>query len=434
MPFTKTINTDADIAALTRDELRTAIDERSSVLHNIFEEAGPDLDHSKVKVVDTKDGVDLAKQIKNRNDELTKLGVRQSEFDSADQIRIENEKRRNAPAGADPRQWAPSNDNPAPRPRKDSMGEAFVKSPLYAGAKNKAGGAADLDVDPINFIRRGPMNTNFTTSAGWAPESLRTGRVVLDEQREIEVTDAIPAIPTGMAAVVYMEETTFTNAAAERSEAAAYAEAALALTQRSVTVRSVGTSLPVTDEQLADVDGVGAYLDQRLGFMVRQRVDSQILVGDGIAPNLAGTLNVAGINTQARGADSTPDAIYKGMVAAQVTGRSQPNVVFVHPTNWQAVRLLKTADGIYIWGSPSEQAPARIWGLPVIVTTAVTLNTGIVGDYARFSALHVRAGLEVLTGFVNDDFTKGLVHIRAGIRVAMVHYRPSAFTQVTGLN
>ena len=75
----------------------------------------------------------------------------------------------------------------------------------------------------------------------------------------------------------------------------------------------------------------------------------------------------------------------------------------------------------------------RIWGLPVIETTAVTENTAIAGDYARHSGLHVRQGLEVLTGFVNDDFLKGLVTIRAGLRTAVVHYRPAAFTEITGI-
>jgi HK97 family phage major capsid protein len=237
-----------------------------------------------------------------------------------------------------------------------------------------------------------------------------------------------------MAAIVYMEETTFTNAAAERAEAAAYAEATLALTQRSVTVRSIGASIPVTDEQLADVDGVSAYLDQRLGFMVRQRLDSQILVGDGVAPNLTGTLNVAGIQTQARGTDPNVEAIFKAMTLVRATGRATPGVVILHPNNWQTIRLLRTADGIYIWGNPGASDPDMLWGVPVVVTTAITANTGIVGDYANFAGLHIRQGLEVQTGYVNDDFTKGLIHIRAGLRAAVVHYRPAAFCSVTGLN
>jgi len=435
MPFTIKVERDADIEALSKEDLRTALDERSEVLHNIFAQAGENLDPAKVTEVQVKDGAALAETIRLRNEELTKLGKRQDVFNAADAARNANDARRNAPAGADPKNWAPRPGGGDPPKAVKSWGEQFTESPAYAAAKNKiAGVAAELAVDPREFLRgRNIQNATFLTTAGWVPETLRTGRVVLDEQREIEVTDALPLFPTNQSAIVYMEETTFTNAAAERNENASYAESTLILTERSNTVRSVGTSLPVTDEQLDDVEGIASYLDQRLGFMVRQRLDSQILVGDGIAPNLTGTLNVAGINTQAKGADSTPDAIYKAIVLAQTTGRAMPNVAFINPTDWQDVRLLKTADGIYIWGSPSDVGPDRIWGLPVIKTTAVTLNTGIVGDYARFAGLHVRKGLEVLTGFVNNDFLQGRVTVRAGLRAAVVHYRPSAFSQITGI-
>jgi HK97 family phage major capsid protein len=421
-----------DVEALSREHLRTAIDERSEVLHNIFEEAGADLDASKVKIIEVKDGVELAQQVNARNEELNWLGERQQHFDALDAVNRSNEERRRQPAGADPNNWAPTGSRPADQPpRHKSLGEVFVESELYQKAKDHQD--ARMDGGHVSQFLPRPINAEFLTTAGWAPESLRTGRLVLDEQREIEVTDVLPAIPTTQAAVVYMEETTFTNAAAERAESAAYAESTLALTERSQTVRSVGTSIPVSDEQLADVVGVRAYLDSRLGFMVRQRLDSQILVGNGTAPNLLGTLNVSGINTQALGADTRPDAIYKGIKAARVTGRAEPNVVIIHPNDWEPIRLLKTTDGVYIWGAPSDTGVMRIWGLPVIATTAVTEGTAIAGDYARFSALHVRQGLEVLTGFVNDDFLDGRQTVRAGLRVAVVHYRPSAFTQITGL-
>jgi HK97 family phage major capsid protein len=435
MPFKVKVDRKEDVATLNRDEVRIALDERSEVLHNIFAEAGAEMDATKVKAVEAKDGADLANQVNQRNDELTWLGEREEYFTKLDAVKTQNDKRRSAPAGPDPRNFAPrdggAGDPPAPR---KSFGQLFVESELYEAAKNKVSKFnGELPGRPEQHLGMRPINAVFATTAGWAPESMRTGRVVLDEQRDIEVTSALPVFPTSQAAVVFMEETTFTNAAAERAEAAAYAEGTLTLTERTHTVRSIGVSLPVTDEQLADVAGIASYLDQRLGFMVRQRLDSQILVGDGIAPNLLGTLNVAGINTQAKGADNGPDAVYKGARAARVTGRSQPNVVFAHPNDWQAIRLEKTLDGAYLWGPPMEAGPERIWGLPVIVTTAVTENTMIVGDYARFAGLHIRAGLEVLTGFVNDDFLDGRVTIRAGLRVAVVHYRPSAFSQITGM-
>lgn len=434
MPFEITIEKVADIQALNRDQARKALAERSEVLHTIFDEAGEDMDHSQVKVQEFKTGQDMAAHIRKMNEELTKIGERATHFDELEKAKTESQRWGEYSKGheTDPAKFAPTGSKGGDKKLEyKTLGQAFVDSPAYKAALLQGNAKVLLEnVDAKAFLE---AKAAFTTGAGWAPESLRTGRVVLDAQREIEVLDAIPVLPTTMAVIKFMEETTFTNNAAERNENAAYAEGALALTEQSQDVESVGVSLPVTDEQLEDVEGVSAYLDQRLGFMVRQRLDSQVLVGDGAAPNLEGTINVSGINTQAKGTDPVPDAIYKGMDLVRVTGRAMPNVVIVHPTDWQGVRLLRTADGVYIWGSPSEAGPARIWGLPVVLTTAVTENTALVGDYARFSALHIRRSLEVQTGFVNDDFLDGRVTIRAGLRAAMVHFRPAAFTQVTGI-
>jgi HK97 family phage major capsid protein len=85
-----------------------------------------------------------------------------------------------------------------------------------------------------------------------------------------------------------MEETTFTNSAAETAEGGTYPESALALTERSTPVQKITTFIPVTDEQLEDVPQIQGYLNNRLPFMVRQRLDLQILTGNGTTPNLRG--------------------------------------------------------------------------------------------------------------------------------------------------
>jgi HK97 family phage major capsid protein len=284
------------------------------------------------------------------------------------------------------------------------------------------------------------MDSNILGSgAGWVPETLRTGRLVDFATRPVQVTDLIPQTTTTQAAVVYMEETTFTNNAAEVLESVqatpgTYPEAALALTERSSPVRKIAVFLPVTDEQLEDVTQIQGYLNNRLPFMIRQRLDSQILVGNGTSPNLRGVLNVVGIQTQAKGADPIPDAVYKAMVLVQVTGRAQPNGIVVHPTNWQSVRLLRTADGIYIWGNPSDAGPDRIWGVQVALSDAITLGTAVVGDFANYSELSVRRGLDTqISNSHSTYFVEGKQAIRADIRCAAVFYRPTAFCTVTGL-
>ncbi len=317
-------------------------------------------------------------------------------------------------------------DQQGPKGFGDLVAESDVYKKWYPGAKERFAGVIKNGARPL-------LKTDFTTSAGWAPESLRIGRVIDEALRPIQVIDTIPPGTTTQAAIVYMEETTVTTAAAERSEAAAYAESTLALTEQSVTVRSIGTSLPVTDEQLADVAEVRSYLNMRLGFLVRQRLDLQILVGDGSAPNISGINDFTGLLTQAIAGDNVPDAFYKAMRQVRVTGRAFPSVVYIHPTDWQGVRLLRTDDGLYIWGNPSEAGPMRLWGVMVVETDAQTQGTGLTGDATNFLQLFMRQDVTVEIGFVDDDFLDGRQTIRAGLRAALADYRPAAFCQITGI-
>ena len=169
--------------------------------------------------------------------------------------------------------------------------------------------------------------------------------------------DLIPTTTTGQAAVKYMEETTFTNAAAEKAEGDTYGEARRA--DRADQCRAEDPRVAARHRRAAEDESEAAgYIDRRLPFMIQQRLDSQVLVGNGTDPNLRGILNVVGIQTQAKGADPTPDAVYKAMTKVRVTGRALPSAAIFHPNDWQDVRLLRTVDGIYIWGRPRR--PDRI--------------------------------------------------------------------------
>lgn len=407
-------------------DLRGKIEERRAKLAEVFEQAGDDYDMTLVTAIEG-DPAAKVEQIRAMNAELTDLAKELEQLDGLATIkgevddlgRIQPHPGHMAGARAD-----------RPEPTK-SIGTLFVESDAYRLHKRgeTSGPLAVLDLAPEQI-----RATLFETGAGWAPETLRTGRVVEDEMRPIQLLDLIPTGNTGQAAIVYMEETTATNAAAERAEAAAYAESTLVLTERSKTVRSVGTSLPITDEQLEDVEQARTYVDGRLGFFVRQRLDGQILNGTDVAPQIGGILNFTGLQTQAKGADPVPDAVYKAMTKVRVTGRAFPSAAVFHPNDWQDVRLLRTADGIYIWGSPSESGPERIWGLRVVQSDAIAENTGLVGDFSpAMIQLFIRRGVEVQLGYVNDDFTKGKQTLRAGMRCALVGYRGTAFCTVTGI-
>jgi len=416
-------------------EKREELIAKQQALHRLFEAAGPELDLSKVDALKGfASSMDKAGEVKRLNDELTALGKEVEVEVALDRAEKETRERE---AGMKAGIIHP-NGGGGDKGEKKSLGRQFIESEAYKGRVRNAAGPESLLKD-VNLGYE--LKTVMSTGAGWAPESLRIpGLVIPSAQRPLAVIDVIPTGATGQAAVVYMEETTLTNQAAEIAESVdgtlqTYAESALAFTERSVTVRKIATWLPVTDEQLEDIEGIEDYINNRLVFMIRQRLDSQLLVGDGNAPNLRGYNNATNVQSQAKGSDPTPDAIYKAMDLIIVTGRANPTAVFMHPNDWQPVRLLRTADGVYIWGSPSEAGPERIWGLPVIKTTAQTENTALVGDFSpAMSQLYIKRGVEIqISNSHSTYFVNGVQAVRADMRCALVQFRGTAFAKVTGI-
>lgn len=413
-------------------EAQGKLDEKRKSLRDIMAEAGPNYDMTLIKSIDG-DNAAKVDRIRNLNEEIIDCKSKVDEFlvvarAAAEAKHSEESEQKGHTEGGDGTGQG--------HERKDhgnkSLGEMFMGSQAFKGYARGSGNGpqAHLDIDVAKFLK-----ADFLTSAGWEPETTRTGRVEMFPTRPApRVVDFLPQTTTTQAAVVYMEETTFTNAAAETAEAGAYPEAALELTEQTSQVRKIAVYLPVSDEQFEDEPRAQQYVNNRLPFMLRQRLDLQILVGNGTPPNLLGTENVTGIQTQALGVDPIPDALYKAMRKIRDDGFAEPSVVFIRPEKWEAVRLLKTADGQYIWGHPSIPGPTTIWGVPVVETTAVTATKAVIGDYANFGDLAVRRGIDIqVSNSHSDFFIKGKLAIRADMRAALIHYRPKAFAAVTGL-
>lgn len=398
---------------------------KQAELKGIFDEAGPELDMSKVKSVAGGDRQAVLEHIRALNAELDELGAKAGELReiqaAADRAaRIPGQ--RESGDGSDTKGAGDKHER-----ELKSIGELFTASDAF---KLKQRGQTSGPVSSVDV----ELKTLMTTSAGWAPEVTRTGRIAEYAYRPVQILDLIPQTTTGQAAVQYMEETTFTNAAAEVAEGGTYAESALALTEMTSNVRKIATFLPVTDEQLEDEPQARGLINNRLPLFVRLRLDGQVVNGNGTAPNLRGFLNVVGIQTQAKATDTAPDAVYKALTKIRVTGRATPGSVIMHPTDWQGIRLLKDSTGQYIWGSPTEAGPERIWGLPVAQSDVIAQGTALAGDFATHTELAMRRGIDVqVSNSHGTFFVEGKQAIRADVRCALVVYRPAALCTVTGL-
>ena len=328
--------------------------------------------------------------------------------------------------------------------RYGSLGEEIVQSKRYSEwAKSGANGGLSFrfdDMMPSDALAKGGGETNlrmktlFETGAGWSPESTRLPGFVEATTRPVQLLDIVPMAQTGQDQIVYMEETTRTHNAGEIGEGATFPESQFALTEQTSPVRKVATSIPVTDEQLEDVAQAEGFLNNRLTFGLRQRLDAQVLVGNGTAPNLTGIKNTAGIQSQAKGTDNVPDAIHKLLTKIRLNGRAQPTHTVMHPNDWQALRLLRDSNGAYLWGPPSDQGEPRIWGLPIVLNDADAAGTAYAGAFtSEWGALYERRGVDVQVGFVGTQFAEGKRTMRADMRAAFVIFRPSAFGEITGI-
>lgn len=319
---------------------------------------------------------------------------------------------------------------------KKSFGQLFTSTKSFVeGVRTRQPSSAMVDMS---------IKTLFETGAGFAPESIRTGDIVLAATRPPQLVDRIPVRPTQYELVKYMEQTTRTQNAAEKAEGVAYAESVFVFTERESAVRKITTSLPVTDEQLADVGEIAAILDSELRIDIRTRLDQQIWNGDGSAPNLAGFFDYnsgahanGDIQTLAQGAsgvgDSIFDAVFSAMMAVRTTGRANPDTVVLHPTDWAIVRLTRTDLGEYVMGNPGQAGIQTLFGLPIVLMEAGSAGTGLVGDFGTYSYIAERRGIDVQAGYSGTQFVEGKKTLRADIRVAFVVRRPAAFCAMTSL-
>lgn len=400
-------------------EAREKLEAKQKALHDVFAQAGPEMDVKKVKGIEG----DVVDYIRATNDELNALHAEVKRLEGVES------------AAQNVKGYEPKADKPAEEKPSD-LGGMFVKSAAFKGSK---GTVSEFDVEVKNVFNTAVLGTD-----GWQPETTRTGKLVESIYRPVQVTDLLPVTSTSQQAIVYMQENTFTNAATEVGEATnaavtnaatgQYPEQAFSLTEASSPVRKLGVWIPVSDEQLEDEAGARGYLNRRLPLMLRLRLDSQVLNGNGTAPNLRGILNTTNVQTQAAGTDPVIDAIYKGLTKVRVGGRATPNGIVIHSDDWQDIRLLRTTDGVYLWGNPTDRGAETLWGLPVVVNEVITSGTALVGDFANYAELAMKRGIELqVTNSHDQFFTQGKQAIRADMRCALVVYRPQAFCTVTGI-
>jgi HK97 family phage major capsid protein len=317
-----------------------------------------------------------------------------------------------------------------------TFGEAFVKSEAYrdAVARLSQGGNIPLGTtDGVKVANREQVKTLLKVTSGGlsgVPEEDRTALIVAKPLASLDFLNVIATATTDSDVVEWLEETTYTNNAAETSETSDAPESAVAFTVRTANVKEIPHFIPVTRRAMADVAFVESWVNNRLIDGVRRRLQTQILSGDGTGENLTGIYNTAGIGSIDRSVTSTDmiESLHKCITTIRTNAFMEPDFIGIHPNDWEGVRLLKASTaGTYQYGAPSEAGALTIWGVPAIVHAAFTSGSPLVG-VGREATLFVREGVSVAASDSHSDyFIKRQVALLATMRAAFGVTQPKAF-------
>lgn len=247
-------------------------------------------------------------------------------------------------------------------------------------------------------------------------------------QPALDILALIPSVQTTVAAIIYWQETAFTNAAAFITEGTLKPESAKTFQQQTAVVSKVAHWIPVTTEALADAPYVRGIIDTNLRYGVRKKIEQEVLVGSGTAPDLRGIDNTTGIHKVPFRTDIAT-SIMDGIQLVE-TSLGVPSAIVMNPADWATVRL--TTGGMpyaYLWGPPTEKGVMSMWGLPVVATVACPQGFAYVADWSQ-AMLLVREDVNIFTGLKNDDLIKNILTIVCEARVGFVVMRPPTFSKI----
>ena len=310
-----------------------------------------------------------------------------------------------------------------------SAGQLFVESDAYKNmvdSRDKKSAPVQVDI----FERK--ALTSVAGSAGTLIVPNRTPGVVAAPDQEIWFRDLLNVQGTDTNAIEFVRETGFTNNAAPVAEGDLKPESDLTFDVQTQTVKTIAHWIPATRQALNDARQLQNYIDNRLRYGLRLEEERQILYGDGTGENLQGFMTADAVQDAGAiaGTDNQIDHLRRSLTRVILAGYPATGVV-MHPTDWEAIELMKGNDGHYLWLNLGDGVTPRLFRLPVVQTPAMAENDYLMGSFGLGAQLWDREQTEVRIGEPGDYFLRNMQAILAEERIALTIYRPESFVRGT---
>lgn len=303
----------------------------------------------------------------------------------------------------------------------ESWGAQLVKNTKYADFAG--GNLAKMRVEVKNTLVGSDTNV--------APD--RKPGVVGGAFQPFSIEALLNSAPTTSNAVEYTRENVFTNNAAEAAEGAQKAESSLTWTLVNQPVSTVAHFIKISKQLAADAPALAAYVNTRMRYGVNQKVDIQLVVGDGTGSNLsgmykAGNYTAHGYANAALGATLKKLVLIRKIMADLWTAGYPADAIIMNPADWATIEieLFTTAAGQALY-NVNAQGQAFLFGLPVIQAVGMAVDTFQVGRFSEAYTLYNREGVVVeMSESDGDNFQKNLITLRAERRLALATEKPAA--------
>ena len=216
------------------------------------------------------------------------------------------------------------------------------------------------------------------------------------------------------------DEATTARASAMVAEGATFPESTAKFIERTISIRKIGDTLPVTEEFGEDSALASAELERFIDINVNTKVDDQLINGAGTGENLAGLLVSAPDYTPVASGISganIKDLVRKMRTAIVKTRGSKysPDIVVMNSDTFDRYYLAKDSQNQYLF----DPVNGTIGGLAVVEDNNMPDNQLVVGD-RRFATIYEKGGVVLSEGMVNAQFTSDSKTIKARKRMALL--------------
>jgi HK97 family phage major capsid protein len=184
-----------------------------------------------------------------------------------------------------------------------------------------------------------------------------------------------------------------------------------------------------TKRALSDVGQLRGLIDQELRDDLVDELENQMFNGNGVGENFTGINNQAGTLVQAFNTNGIITA-RQAITTLLVIGRQMPTAFVFHPTDWEAIDLLRGTDGHFLRGDPFRSGPNTLWGVPVVQSFHITQGAGWLANWRKAVLWDRQQATISATDSHEDWFIRNMIAILAELRAAFGLIRPAGFVQV----